>query len=68
MKTYLLTFIAFLFMVVAMAVGVILSNKKVQGSCGGLGNVMGEDCEFCDNQDECEDRIKDMANRDAIEV
>jgi hypothetical protein len=37
-----------------MSVGVIFSNKRLKGSCGGLGAVMGEDCEFCDVEDKCQ--------------
>jgi len=42
--------------VLAMAVGVIFSNKSLKGSCGGLGAVMGEDCELCENKDKCENK------------
>ena len=40
--------------IIAMAVGVIFSNRKLKGSCGGLGRVMGEDCLFCDKKEECD--------------
>jgi uncharacterized protein len=40
-------------MVFAMAIGAIMGRKPLQGSCGGLGKIMGEDCEFCDDKDEC---------------
>ncbi|HIG79659.1 MAG TPA: (Na+)-NQR maturation NqrM [Cycloclasticus sp.] len=38
-----------------MAVGVIFSNKKLKGSCGGLNNVDGleGDCLLCSNK-KCE--------------
>jgi hypothetical protein len=42
-----------------MAVGVILSNKSLKGSCGGLGSVMGEDCMFCENKDKCKRKKED---------
>jgi hypothetical protein len=39
--------------IAGMAVGVILSNKELKGSCGGLGAIMGEDCSFCEKKDQC---------------
>lgn len=44
--------------ILGMAVGVILSNRRLQGSCGGLGAIMGEDCLFCDKKEECEEEKK----------
>jgi hypothetical protein len=37
MTTYLVTFVAFVLVILGMSVGVIFSGKKIQGSCGGLG-------------------------------
>lgn len=44
--------------VVAMAVGVIVSGKELKGSCGGVGNLLGLKCFFCDKKDECEELFK----------
>ena len=42
----------------AMAVGVLAGRKPLQGSCGGLGALMGEDCEFCDKKERCKRKKK----------
>jgi hypothetical protein len=39
-----------------MAVGVLLGRRPIEGSCGGLGRLMGQDCEFCDKEEECKHR------------
>lgn len=36
-----------------MAIGVVISNRALKGSCGGLGNIMGEDCMFCEKKEQC---------------
>ena len=54
MQYFILTLIFMGIMIFAMAVGVIFSNKRLNGSCGGLGAVMGEDCDFCDDKDKCQ--------------
>lgn len=53
METLLFTLGIFSAAVFLMAVGVIFSNKVIKGSCGGLGKVMGKDCDFCDKKDQC---------------
>jgi hypothetical protein len=48
MTTLLLAFLIMLFLVAAMAIGVIFGRQPIAGTCGGL-NRMGEDgaCEIC---------------------
>lgn len=48
MTTLLLTFIFLLLVVAGMAIGVILANKPIKGSCGGIQALgMGGDCDIC---------------------
>ncbi|MUK31304.1 (Na+)-NQR maturation NqrM [Aliivibrio fischeri] len=39
MSTVLITFGAFVLVILLMALGVIFGRKEIQGSCGGLNNV-----------------------------
>lgn len=51
---FLATFIVFLIVVAAMAIGYIFDKKTIAGSCGGLSSV-GIDKE-CDCPDPCDER------------
>ena len=55
MSTFLLTPLVFGIFFMCLAVGVIFSNKRLKGSCGGLANMTGEDgksmCEICPNNE-----------------
>ena len=59
MGTLIAAFVAFGLVMVAMAVGVIFSNRRIQGSCGGLNNMsdaFGQPmCECGKAPDTCED-------------
>ena len=47
-QTVILAFIVLMLAVVGMAVGVILSNRRLTGSCGGLSAIPGaERCGVC---------------------
>lgn len=53
MKMFLITFLGMMTFIFLMAIGVILVGKRLKGSCGGLGSIMGEDCMFCSKAEEC---------------
>ena len=62
MSTFLLTPLVFGLFFMCLAVGVIFSNKRLKGSCGGLANMTGEDgksmCEICpNNESNCESKL-----------
>ena len=62
MSTFLLTPLVFGIFFICLAVGVIFSNKRLKGSCGGLANMTGEDgksmCESCpNNESNCESKL-----------
>jgi hypothetical protein len=54
MKMFLISLVVMLAAIAGMAVGVIFSNRKLKGSCGGLGKLMGDDCSFCDKKEQCD--------------
>lgn len=41
MTIFLLTFTVFLLALTGMAIGVIVSDRRIRGSCGGLANLPG---------------------------
>tara|TARA_B100000925_G_C21950569_1_gene448773 strand:+ start:466 stop:648 length:183 start_codon:yes stop_codon:yes gene_type:complete len=53
LNTLLITFGFFASIIFAMSIGYIIAGKKLQGSCGGLGKLMGKDCDFCEKKDQC---------------
>jgi uncharacterized protein len=53
MKMFLITLIGMTSFIFLMAIGTILIGKRLKGTCGGLGSIMGEDCMFCSKAEEC---------------
>ena len=58
MNLFLVSFFVFAFVMVAMAVGVIVSNRTIKGSCGGLNDIEGLSgaCDICVGKKQCKRR------------
>jgi hypothetical protein len=57
----LFSFAGIVLVFAGMSIGVIISNKRIKGSCGGIGLVMGDSerpCDFCGKKDECTEAQK----------
>ena len=67
MSTFIVTFIVMMIAVGAMAIGVIVSGRRINGTCGGLNNIKGLEgsCEICSTP--CEKRKKALEKQKAIE-
>lgn len=61
MQVFFATFVILIIAVIGMAVGVLLSNKRLKGSCGGLGAIGIEKTCACENP--CDRRKKLMAEQ-----
>ena len=65
MKLFIATFLIMAFAVLAMALGVIFSNRKIQGSCGGLAALGMEKACDCDRPCERRRRMEEAGRRQA---
>lgn len=61
---FIATFVVFLLVVLAMAIGYIFEKKTIGGSCGGLASVGIE--KECDCPEPCENRKKKNAEAERI--
>lgn len=59
MNTFLITFVLFLLVIVAMAIGYIVSRREIKGSCGGI-SALGMK-KVCDCDKPCDKRKAQMA-------
>ncbi len=60
MNTFILTFCIFALVMIAMAIGVIVNNRAIKGSCGGLNDIEGLEgaCDICEIKEQCKTRKK----------
>ena len=63
MSTFLLAFVFFLTMVLAMAVGYVFQRKTIAGSCGGLGAI--GIAKACDCPEPCDRKKARMEREEA---
>lgn len=58
MNLFLISFAVFLLVMIGMAVGVIVSNRAIKGSCGGLNDIDGLKgaCDICEGKKACRRR------------
>ena len=62
MNLVLVTIAVFSLAFIGMAIGVILSDIRIKGSCGGLGAIFGgsSPCDICELKDRCEKSGKEI--------
>lgn len=60
MSTFVISFVAFTCVMLIMAVGVIVANRTIKGSCGGLNDIDGLEgaCDICEIKTQCKRRRK----------
>lgn len=58
MSLFFITFGVFVLVMVGMAIGVIVSNRAIKGSCGGLNDIEGLKgaCDICEGKKVCRRR------------
>lgn len=64
MNVFIVTFVVFLLVMIGMAVGVIVSNRAIKGSCGGLNDIDGlqSACDICEGKKQCKKRLQQQKN------
>ncbi|SEA22672.1 hypothetical protein SAMN05660964_01167 [Thiothrix caldifontis] len=68
MKIFLLTFLIFGLAIIGLALGWILNQRSLKGSCGGLAAIPGIEKSDCSCSNPCEKRKQKMAQeqREAV--
>ena len=66
MQIFLFTFLVLLLAFLGMAAGILLNNRELKGSCGGLSNIPGikGDCSCANPCDKRKARMTQEANED----
>ena len=65
MKVFLLTFLIFGLAIIGLAIGWLLNNRSLKGSCGGLSGIPGIEKSDCSCYNPCEKRQRQLAQQQA---
>ncbi len=61
MNIIIITTSVFVLAFTGMAIGVIIADKRIKGSCGGIGALMGKSaCDMCAMKEKCETSGKEL--------
>lgn len=61
MNIVFITLGVFLVCFAGMAIGVIISDLTIKGSCGGIGSMFGKSaCDMCSEKDRCEETGREI--------
>ena len=61
MDIFIITISVFMVSFLGMAIGVVIADKRIKGSCGGIGALMGKaGCDSCSFKDKCETSGKEI--------
>ncbi len=74
MEIFVFVLAGLLLIVIAMSVGVLMGRNPISGSCGGMAalgmdtacDICGGDKAICDDEDEKQRRIAELADADAL--
>lgn len=68
MNMMLITLAVFGVAFIGMAIGVILSNKVLKGSCGGIGALFGSSaCDMCEKKERCKETGREICEDGEVE-
>lgn len=68
MNIFIITTSVFMIAFTGMAIGVIIADKRIKGSCGGIGALMGKSaCDVCSMKDKCDSTGKELCE-DGLDV
>ena len=68
MSLFLVSFAVFALVMIGMAIGVIINNQAIKGSCGGLNDIDGLKgaCDICEGRKVCK-RRREMERQAALQ-